>query len=622
MNTVNGWDKNRVLIAGGIIVPEDGTIHDALRRDWVSIEGKPEFAHTLDDFLECVDKERVEEFLEEWFSAGTYRNVYENSLRQAVDNPSKFLADTTWDEMSGYNNSAYVNMAEVFRAWNKQRHALQSNSFFTVGDIVSASCSTLLDDGFWGDVDDPEAGAYCYIGGIYRRLLSSTHFTPTSKKLEKMMWDEAEIAGVYPNDIKIEKEIDGCRDIEDYLDRGNPRRLNLVTAGGSTGNSIHDLIMKSPTIQDSQYAYASAYFELLDRWSVRRHTRATSLEDLHRYKYTGPRLLAYVKLTSSISVLFCLEDQGAEKTLFSYIVGPCTERRMKEINSFITGVSRTAMLSYASSMPISRYSIPDWEGPEAEDSFLTQEETENAIAARTLQGPDFFPEYEIDGLYALYREIVNSDPNWFHLDKTSGLVHRKGLVLSDLARTMAVYCTASLDFPFADYDRGKDSLYSRFANAVELLYEADTTENFVLKPCLAFAAIEAILGRKKREDDTKGVTQILIDNCAAFLEDEAEFHDDAKKHLKKLYDARSSAIHGSYRRDEKNRIKSAGHASRIRFLAACVVSRAWDYLQIRDSTSQSVRYKDLHSLLESDINTSRKFWGGAARSNATYLWRP
>lgn len=102
-----------------------------------------------------------------------------------------------------------------------------------------------------------------------------------------------------------------------------------------------------------------------------------------------------------------------------------------------------------------------------------------------------------------------------------------------------------LDAYYSDSRGKKDSLNRRIRNAVCLLIESDNQPNNAVGLALSITAMEALLGEK-----VYGITKILSERVGALLEPDRSQRNNTTIFLKKLYGARSDALHG--RSVEKN----------------------------------------------------------------------
>jgi hypothetical protein len=104
----------------------------------------------------------------------------------------------------------------------------------------------------------------------------------------------------------------------------------------------------------------------------------------------------------------------------------------------------------------------------------------------------------------------------------------------------------ALNAYFAQPER-KDSIDRRIRNAVHLLVESRRQQHNAIGLSLSVAAIEALLCDKK-----EGISTQISENVAVLLEPDSRMRADAKTFVKKLYDARSTTLHGTTLEHERS----------------------------------------------------------------------
>lgn len=158
----------------------------------------------------------------------------------------------------------------------------------------------------------------------------------------------------------------------------------------------------------------------------------------------------------------------------------------------------------------------------------------------------------------------------------------------------------------------KDSIDNRIRNAVHLLMEADSQSNDALGLALSVTAMEALLGMGSTE-----ISERLSTDVAVLLEPELGKRHGATEFVKRLYAARSDALHGKSlekgeRVREQARLLAAGilraMVTRREFMqkSGCAPETPHDLL--KELRTERFRAGQIVGVDEPNV---RKLWGGS-----------
>jgi len=156
----------------------------------------------------------------------------------------------------------------------------------------------------------------------------------------------------------------------------------------------------------------------------------------------------------------------------------------------------------------------------------------------------------------------------------------------------------------------KDSMDRRIRNAVHLLVESDRQTNDSVGLALSITAVEALLA----EGRTSEISQKLSENVGILLEPDLSKRNDAREFIKRLYNLRSNALHGTTIEGEQITRREARHLATG--VLAAVISR-------QEFMRRAGYNPETPSSLIKDLKESRYTPGqpmGVDESNVRRLW--